>query len=290
MRDDRAVRNFSAILRVLLVVSTVYVAGPPMAAQSSEPDVATRLIGKPLYLRGFWMDDKLKFDGAGQPAKNYRSGTFTESGMEVTKVRVGGDHMQIEGLRIATTFSHEGVIYRAPVRLKASDDKSVEKMSVEVDGHGVTDFGVALDAIFSDGLEGLVPLLPDYWQPYAKKRFGLPPDKPVGPMDVNAGPTEAKEAHTLHVGGGVKPPRVVSQSDPEFSEFARRQKFSGNVEIYLWAGVDGRPSHIAIARPVGYGLDEKAVEAVSRYRFQPAMRNGEPVAVDLYIDVNFQIF
>ncbi|HEY4354196.1 MAG TPA: energy transducer TonB [Acidobacteriaceae bacterium] len=94
----------------------------------------------------------------------------------------------------------------------------------------------------------------------------------------------------MHVGGGIKAPIVIYQVEPEFSEEARKAKFSGNVEVYLWVDEQGNPSHIRVARGVGMGLDEKAVEAVRQYKFKPAMQNGKPVKVDLYIDVNFQIF
>jgi protein TonB len=94
----------------------------------------------------------------------------------------------------------------------------------------------------------------------------------------------------MHIGGGVSKPVVLYSVEPEFSEEARKAKFSGNVEVYLWVDADGKPSHIRIVRPIGMGLDEKAVEAVRQYRFKPAMKDGKPVAVDLYIDVNFQIF
>lgn len=93
-----------------------------------------------------------------------------------------------------------------------------------------------------------------------------------------------------HVGGSVSAPVVIYQVDPEFSEEARKAKFSGNVEVYLIVGADGKPHNVRVARGVGMGLDEKAVEAVQQYRFKPAMQNGKPVPVDLYIDVNFQIF
>ena len=93
-----------------------------------------------------------------------------------------------------------------------------------------------------------------------------------------------------HIGGGVSAPRLVFQVDPEFSEEARKAKFSGNVEVYLWVDEQGNPSHVKVARGVGMGLDEKAMEAVRQYKFKPALQNGKPVKVDLYVEVNFQIF
>jgi len=94
----------------------------------------------------------------------------------------------------------------------------------------------------------------------------------------------------VHIGGSVKAPVLTYSPDPEFSEEARKAKFSGNVQVYLWVDEQGNPSHVRVIRGVGMGLDEKAVEAVRQYKFKPAMQNGKPVKVDLYIDVNFQIF
>jgi periplasmic protein TonB len=94
----------------------------------------------------------------------------------------------------------------------------------------------------------------------------------------------------MHIGGGVKPPMVLKQVEPEFSEEARKAKFSGNVEVYLWVDEQGNPSHVQVTRGVGMGLDQKAVEAVKQYKFKPATKDGKPVKVDLYVDVNFTIF
>jgi protein TonB len=93
----------------------------------------------------------------------------------------------------------------------------------------------------------------------------------------------------VHIGGPVKPPRVIHSVKPEVTEEARRAKFHGNVQVYLWVDEHGNPSHIRIAHGVGMGLDETAIEAIRQYKFRPATQDGKPVKVDLYIDVNFQI-
>jgi TonB family protein len=104
-----------------------------------------------------------------------------------------------------------------------------------------------------------------------------------------AGGTAAQ--HTpLHVGGSVHPPAVIRAVDPSYTEAARRAKFSGNVEVYLIVDAHGNPSHVRVTHGVGMGLDQKAIESVQQYKFKPATQNGKPVAVDLYIDVNFRMF
>jgi protein TonB len=92
------------------------------------------------------------------------------------------------------------------------------------------------------------------------------------------------------VGGSVRPPIAIYTPDPEFSEEARKAKFSGNVVVSLIVDASGNPKNVHVLRGVGMGLDEKAVEAVQQYKFKPALQNGKPVAVYLNVDVNFQIF
>ncbi|WP_263382615.1 energy transducer TonB [Granulicella arctica] len=92
-----------------------------------------------------------------------------------------------------------------------------------------------------------------------------------------------------HVGGSVSEPKVIIQPEAEYSDEARKAKFSGNVLVYLWVDEHGNPTHVRIARSVGLGLDEKAIEAVQQYKFRPATENGRPVTVEMYVDVNFHI-
>ena len=92
------------------------------------------------------------------------------------------------------------------------------------------------------------------------------------------------------IGGSVTKPELVYSVEPEFSDEARRAKMSGDVDVYLWVDQHGNPTHVRVAHGIGMGLDERAVEAVKQYRFKPAMENGKPVAVEMYVVVNFQIF
>jgi len=83
---------------------------------------------------------------------------------------------------------------------------------------------------------------------------------------------------------------VVSSVAPTFTKEERKEKFTGNVRIHCWVDEQGNPSHVRVDRGVRPDLDEKAVEAVKQYKFKPATKNGKPVKVDLYIEVNFHIY
>lgn len=90
--------------------------------------------------------------------------------------------------------------------------------------------------------------------------------------------------------GGVTAPRVVYSPDPVFSEEARKAKFQGTVVLWLIVGVDGRTRDIRIQRSLGMGLDENAIDAIRRWRFDPGRKDGVPVAVQVNIEVNFQLY
>ena len=92
------------------------------------------------------------------------------------------------------------------------------------------------------------------------------------------------------VGGGVSAPRVLYSPDPSYSEEARKAKFQGTVVLWTVIGPDGRVHDTKVARSLGMGLDQQAIEAVRQWRFEPSMMDGHPVAVQINIEVNFRLY
>jgi TonB family protein len=45
-----------------------------------------------------------------------------------------------------------------------------------------------------------------------------------------------------------------------------------------------------VVRPLGMGLDQKALDAVKQWKFEPAMKDGKPVAVQINVEVNFRLY
>ena len=91
------------------------------------------------------------------------------------------------------------------------------------------------------------------------------------------------------IGGDVSAPVLVSKVEPEYSEEARKAKYSGTVLLSIVVDANGLPRDIHVVRPLGLGLDEKAVEAVSRWRFRPGMKGGHPVATQAQVEVSFRL-
>ncbi len=93
----------------------------------------------------------------------------------------------------------------------------------------------------------------------------------------------------FRAGGEVSSPILISKVEPEYSEEARKAKYSGTVLLSVVVDEHGIPQDIHVVRPLGLGLDEKAIEAVQRWRFRPGIRNGKPVRVRATIEVSFRL-
>jgi len=89
---------------------------------------------------------------------------------------------------------------------------------------------------------------------------------------------------------GVTVPQVIYNPEPGFSDEARKAKEQGVVTLLLVVGQDGHTYNIRVRQSLGMGLDEKAIEAVGRWRFKPATLNGQPVATQIAVEVDFHLY
>lgn len=102
--------------------------------------------------------------------------------------------------------------------------------------------------------------------------------QPQGPRD------------SLRMWPGDTPPKAIHIADPEYSDQARRKKIQGVVMLSVLVTETGEPTDIRLEKSLGYGLDEKAVDAAARYQFQPGMRDGKPVPMRVVIEMNFRLY
>jgi TonB family protein len=94
----------------------------------------------------------------------------------------------------------------------------------------------------------------------------------------------------FHVGEGVSAPRAIYTPEPEFSEEARKAKYQGVVVLNIVVGTDGRVHNPRVVRSLGMGLDEKAIEGVKTWKFDPSKKDGRAVAVEMNIEVAFNLY
>jgi TonB family protein len=103
--------------------------------------------------------------------------------------------------------------------------------------------------------------------------------------------TAAAQNQVYKPGPGIKEPEVLKETKPSYTAAAMRAKIQGSVEMELTVGVDGKPADIRVVRSLDkvYGLDDKAIEAVSKWVFKPGMREGKPVPVRVTILMTFTL-
>jgi|HubBroStandDraft_6_1064221.scaffolds.fasta_scaffold167884_2 TonB family protein len=144
--------------------------------------------------------------------------------------------------------------------------------------HSAMVMNKALDNIFADDIDlRMMSHLPDYWQEYftskSQHRQFMPSDTNVKVMS-----------------DGMTPPKVLNSIDPSSNEYAQQYGIAGMELLRTVVDATGVPRQMAIARPIGFGLDEKAVDAIKNSRFRPATLNGQPVPVVVDLVVTFRIF
>jgi TonB family protein len=103
---------------------------------------------------------------------------------------------------------------------------------------------------------------------------GPPPVEPTGP---------------IRVGGDVKPPNKVYSPSPQYTEIARKARITGVVIVEAIIDKQGNVTNVKVLKGLPMGLDQSAVDAVKKWRFEPATLNGKPVAVIYNLTINFQL-
>ncbi len=107
---------------------------------------------------------------------------------------------------------------------------------------------------------------------------------------VGAGSGGGIGGGVFHVGGGISAPQAIATPDPDYTDEARKAKREGTCILGLIVDTAGNPRDIRVVRGLGYGLDAKAIDAVRQWRFEPAMKEGKPVNVQISVEVSFRLY
>ena len=97
------------------------------------------------------------------------------------------------------------------------------------------------------------------------------------------------ERKVYKIGGPVTSPQLVTKTEPDYTPEARDAKIQGTVLLSGIIETDGRFSEVHVDRGLDPGLDKNAVDAVKLWLFQPAQKDGSPVAVSVHVEVNFRL-
>lgn len=325
------------------------------AESVTEEELKQQLVGKPLYLRGGYLDNNLNFDELGRLVSRSLHGSYTLSAIEIEKVRLTKHKVELEGLRYGLHFLGE-LPYEDPAngldRVRITPKKKVVKITIDremlvkpkkvkeagknrekeggwklpwgrkskdedqdlpaqppekseadqltasiaaapeterpADAKSVTTttspahaaglLKDALDKIFAQGLdERMMAAMPDFWKLYYQAAAEKTDYRPKDPAVLRQNTVDTKA-------------RLLTTFEPASNEYAQANAVAGMALYHTVIGADGKPGEIAVGRPIGFGLDESAVESIRKANFQPALKDGKPVPVMLDLVVQFRIY
>ncbi len=263
------------------VAIVLLLSGLPLSAQDLQHSLKNEYVNKIFLIRGFYQDQFLHFSSDGTLENSGHVGSWTTAGIHIQNVKVRPDHLEITGERIAQVTQNSVFV---PMRTHSN-------LAIQIDEPTLDEQAVrgSLERVFIDQKIPIADIVPEYW------RGALRPDrdrKVFGPLteaEKKEPCTTPSVASPCRVGGDVKPPRPASTPDPTYDELAKQNKYQGTTVLWLVVDESGKPQRIQIVRPIGFGLDDQAVETVSNWKFQPATRDGNPVPVQINVEVNFRL-
>ena len=303
----------------LLLAGVVLSASVAQGASEIEQKLRYEFRDKTFVLRGFYPGKDLHYDSTGALREPSAPGDWTVDGIvRIEDISIAGDQV-----RIKATREHWGWVTPSGFStihdfLKGKPDKDEKKhraLQIEADlGSDVTVDGAeaAVSRIFLNSNDSFSDLVPGYWKPCVKAALGDSSEKKLqscrfssefleipGVRTPSSAPPNyesssadkpASESPVARIGHGVSPPKVLNQHEPSFSEPARRAKYQGTVVLGLIVDPSGSPSKVHILTPIGCGLDDAAVRTVETWKFKPAERDGNPVAVEIAVEVDFHLY
>lgn len=310
----------------ILILITSFVVTVYSFASDVELQLRGRYEGKTFLLRGFPSGDWLVYNSAGDLVKYETPGDWTSDGFVLAeKVAVSNDRLLIDGRRLLVLVDKTGFQLR-PAEQSGTDNKEPTptrvRIEVELSGNHPSPEQVngALARVFFTENDSLASSAPAYWRScvqdgllgknlncrFSKDLSAIPGVAPsrqgiAGSTSRQASsgtaiaPTtddlpDSLSDHPFRMGDGATPPKVLHSPEPEYSNAARGVKYQGTVSLGLIVDQEGVPNRIRILRPLGAGLDAKAVDEVKTWRFEPAYKDGRPVSFMLGVEVNFQLY
>lgn len=282
----------------------------------AESDLEQRLNdqykGKTLILRGFYTGGLLRYDSGGRLIGPAEFDDWTLSGIvQIQNIQASRDHLKVGARRIRMGWPG-GVFQQIHLPGEFEEDgRTSQILHIEA----ALDLSIpesafsAMSRIFLSAHDEFSKLVPDYWRTCVEvalsgeddqgfrgcrfsPEFAGVPGMNVHSNDQGDEPEEGESirASALHPGSAVAQPTLASETEPKFSYEARAARYEANTRLDMIIDKNGHPQDPEITTPAGMGLDKRAVEAVSQWRFEPATKQGQPVNFEVRVQIEFHLY
>jgi TonB family protein len=256
----------------------------------------SQYLEKVVTLRNSFAASRLSFDVDGNLSTASPVGPWTTcSRVEVKKLDLNEKRLTLQGRRIllrydrsSRSFVDIGKDVKQINSFAMSTLEAAQKLRAEVALSRGSDredaLRAALDRIFLKDTEDIAVAAPPFWKLFLRQK-SIP-----GMSEVRAWFAETSKVTMNNGTPGVVMPRQLSRSLPGYTELARIVRASGIVLISGIIDAQGRVGNLQIINPMGLGLDESAVYEISKWQFEPARLNGQPVAFQAFVEPSFRLY
>jgi len=250
-------------------------------ADSLKDDLNHKYKKQVLALRVPFTHGDQKFDSAGQPIGSRSSDHWLIYGaIYVEKLNLTRDALRLEGPRVAIGNEKKKgkpllIPFSKPSRIEIHLDQPLNSLD-EADA--------VLNRVFFLENDAAGHIKPEF-----RRSDDDTPDDAIYKVSSSM-LTTYSPGGSADKKDDVRAPRATYTPEPEFSEQARRAKFQGTVVLQIVVNKKGDVVRVRLERALGMGLDQNAMEGVEHWRFTPATRNGQPVAVIMNIEVAFNLY
>ena len=254
------------ILPLLLAFQTTGGANADTAIRAT---LTSKYVGKVFTIRSFLSGKRIRFDADGKHLDGGKPGVFTLDGnIQVDSVTVSPERVEIRGREAYLIFNTgtrklEELLTGFETRLEFARSPNV-----------LVETGIGAVLLSFDDLG---KVLPPYWEKYLTGKTGVLPV--VDPVTGQAIPRASEDQGVV--------PRAIQQIPPQYPPASLRYRVFGSVVLHVVVNEFGKPEVFDLLEPVGYGMDQAAIDAVNQWNFEPARRDGNPVKVFIRMRLNF---
>jgi TonB family protein len=286
------------------------------SAQDAE-NALKQFEGKTLILRHPLQSDVQRYDAEGKVLKGGDEGSWSiYGGVLIDRIALTPGKLRVDGRRVLFLFLDQQ--FRAIEFERRTDwpGKPPLSLGVEVEMvldrpvNSIDDARALLSRVFALNNADFLDSVSELWRNFLSQRLiydssqekekeflwreappsASAPAQPAKQPQISDYEGSASFQPVFVVGQDVKAPKAQYSPEPQYTDIARYEKFRGTTVVNLVVDNTGKVRRVHVVRPLGLGLDESAESTMKTWRFKPATRNGEPVAVAMKVEVSFYLY
>lgn len=255
-----------------------------LAHADAKQQIESHFHKKLFFIRGFYMDDQLVYDSQGNVQGQPTAGPWSLAAVRIDKVDVRSDEFRLQGRHATAVYDSKQKNFRYLI-LGGTKVNIVVHTPTDTLSDSALDSSANRMFLTKVGPQDV----PEAWRSFFLGKVTSSPTVLTPDSAVPGLESDGQPVFRPNPSGGIDAPKAINQHEPIYSEIARLAKVEGTCIFNVIVNKQGFPEQIEVAKPLGAGLDEASIATIREWRFRPATKSGQPVAVLVSVEVNFRL-